>query len=287
MTVKDFRVPEVVVVGHTDTMGDRRANLALGLKRATSVRNILVEAGLAPSTIEVTSHGEADLARQDSQQHPGAPQPPCRDHGEVIAPCSRAPRRPRRRLVFLCGVVPVLVTAVLAVFRPTVLARLDDSVYDILLRSARTNAPGRHVVIVDVDERSLSTIGQWPWRRDVVGRSDHAAAGRGRHRRLRSTSSSRNPIAMVSLETPGARRKVDDAGRSAGRSARERPRHPRLRAARSTPARERATRACCIRSASRSCSLPMRRDTTSASFTRPVRCATCRCWPKRPARRVF
>ena len=25
------------------------------------------------------------------------------------------------------------------------------------------------MVIVDIDERSLSTIGQWPWRRDVVG----------------------------------------------------------------------------------------------------------------------
>ena len=60
-TVKGLSVPEVVVVGHTDTMGDPRANLALGLKRAISVRDILVEAGLAPSTIEVTSHGEADL----------------------------------------------------------------------------------------------------------------------------------------------------------------------------------------------------------------------------------
>ena len=60
-TVKGLSVPEVVVVGHTDTMGDPRANLALGLKRAISVRDILVKAGLAPSTIEVTSHGEADL----------------------------------------------------------------------------------------------------------------------------------------------------------------------------------------------------------------------------------
>jgi peptidoglycan-associated lipoprotein len=59
--VKTLAVPEVVVVGHTDTMGEARANLALGLKRAISVRDILVEAGLAPSTIEVTSHGEADL----------------------------------------------------------------------------------------------------------------------------------------------------------------------------------------------------------------------------------
>ena len=60
-TVKELSVPEVVVVGHTDTMGDARANLALGLKRAISVREILVEAGLARSTIEVISHGEADL----------------------------------------------------------------------------------------------------------------------------------------------------------------------------------------------------------------------------------
>ena len=60
-TVKGLSVPEVVVVGHTDTMGDPGANLALGLKRAKVVRDILVEAGLAPSTIEVTSHGEADL----------------------------------------------------------------------------------------------------------------------------------------------------------------------------------------------------------------------------------
>jgi outer membrane protein OmpA-like peptidoglycan-associated protein len=60
-TVKRLSVPEVVVVGHSDTMGDARANLALGLKRAISVRDILVKAGLAPSTTQVTSHGEADL----------------------------------------------------------------------------------------------------------------------------------------------------------------------------------------------------------------------------------
>jgi adenylate cyclase len=59
---------------------------------------------------------------------------------------------------------------VLGVFRPAFLARLDDSVYDVLLRSTRTRGPGQTVAIVDVDDRSLSTIGQWPWRRDVVGR---------------------------------------------------------------------------------------------------------------------
>ena len=60
-TVKELAVPEVVVVGHTDTMGDPKANLALGLKRAISVRGILVDAGLASSVVEATSHGEADL----------------------------------------------------------------------------------------------------------------------------------------------------------------------------------------------------------------------------------
>ena len=42
-------------------MGEAKANLALGLKRAMTVRNILVQAGLAASTIDVSSHGEADL----------------------------------------------------------------------------------------------------------------------------------------------------------------------------------------------------------------------------------
>jgi HD-GYP domain-containing protein (c-di-GMP phosphodiesterase class II) len=71
--------------------------------------------------------------------------------------------------VFLCGTGAVFVIAVLAVFPPALFHRLDNDAYDILLRSARTRPPGGRVVIVDVDERSLSTIGQWPWRRDLIG----------------------------------------------------------------------------------------------------------------------
>jgi OmpA-OmpF porin, OOP family len=59
--VKRLSVPEVVVVGHTDTLGDAAANVALGLKRAMTVRNVLLEAGIAKAMIEVASHGEADL----------------------------------------------------------------------------------------------------------------------------------------------------------------------------------------------------------------------------------
>jgi outer membrane protein OmpA-like peptidoglycan-associated protein len=58
--VKRLAVPEVVVIGHTDTLGDTTANVALGLKRAKSVQSVLVDAGLAPALIEVASHGEAD-----------------------------------------------------------------------------------------------------------------------------------------------------------------------------------------------------------------------------------
>ena len=78
-------------------------------------------------------------------------------------------RPTRRRLVFLCGAGAVLVTAVLAVLPPARLARLDNAAYDILLRSATPKPPDGRIVIIDIDERSLSTIGQWPWRRDRIG----------------------------------------------------------------------------------------------------------------------
>jgi outer membrane protein OmpA-like peptidoglycan-associated protein len=60
-TVRERSMPEVTVVGHTDTMGSSDANIQLGLKRASTVRKILVEAGLDPALVDVTSHGEADL----------------------------------------------------------------------------------------------------------------------------------------------------------------------------------------------------------------------------------
>ncbi len=60
-TVKERAIPEVLVVGHTDTMGTPKANIELGLTRANTVRNVLVQVGLDPLLIEVRSHGESDL----------------------------------------------------------------------------------------------------------------------------------------------------------------------------------------------------------------------------------
>lgn len=59
--VKSFPVPDVVVVGHTDTTGTQQSNAELGLRRANAVRTLLVDAGLTLSTIDVRSHGEAEL----------------------------------------------------------------------------------------------------------------------------------------------------------------------------------------------------------------------------------
>jgi len=59
--VKNQPVPDVVVVGHTDTTGTPQSNSELGLRRANAVRSLLVEAGLSESAIDVRSHGEAEL----------------------------------------------------------------------------------------------------------------------------------------------------------------------------------------------------------------------------------
>lgn len=68
--VRKHAVQDVVVIGHTDTMGTQPANYALGLKRALMVRNILVDAGLDGATIDVTSVGELDLLVKTADETP-------------------------------------------------------------------------------------------------------------------------------------------------------------------------------------------------------------------------
>jgi outer membrane protein OmpA-like peptidoglycan-associated protein len=68
--VKRLAVPEVVVIGHTDTMGDARSNVALGMKRANAVRSVLLAAGIAPDMIQVASHGKADLLIKTKDKTP-------------------------------------------------------------------------------------------------------------------------------------------------------------------------------------------------------------------------
>ena len=74
-----------------------------------------------------------------------------------------------RARVIAAGLLPTLAVALFSVWRPAVLSSVEYAVYDTVLRMAPTVPPGGRVVIVDVDERSLSKVGQWPWRRDRIG----------------------------------------------------------------------------------------------------------------------
>ncbi len=81
--VRGRAAPDIAIVGHTDTKGTSSANFQLGLKRSTAVRALLVAAGLDPSVVEVTSHGEADLLIQTARRDGRASQSPRRDFCEV------------------------------------------------------------------------------------------------------------------------------------------------------------------------------------------------------------
>ena len=59
--VKQRPVPDVLVVGHTDTTGPPALNFQLGLRRAQTVRTLLMAAGLDDGAVTVVSHGEAQL----------------------------------------------------------------------------------------------------------------------------------------------------------------------------------------------------------------------------------
>src|SRR4051812_49035025 len=74
-----------------------------------------------------------------------------------------------RRLVLLCGVIPALLTVALAIGRPVLLTQLDRRVYDGFLRALPASPQdSSRVTVIDIDERSLAAIGQWPWSRDVI-----------------------------------------------------------------------------------------------------------------------
>jgi outer membrane protein OmpA-like peptidoglycan-associated protein len=60
-SVKSQPVPDVLVVGHTDTTGSTDSNFELALRRANTVRGLLIDAGLAAAAIDVRSHGELEL----------------------------------------------------------------------------------------------------------------------------------------------------------------------------------------------------------------------------------
>jgi outer membrane protein OmpA-like peptidoglycan-associated protein len=59
-SIRRFPAPEVAVVGHTDRVGPEAFNTRLGLERAEQIRDLLLQEGIEPAILEVTSHGEAN-----------------------------------------------------------------------------------------------------------------------------------------------------------------------------------------------------------------------------------
>jgi outer membrane protein OmpA-like peptidoglycan-associated protein len=57
-TIRERAPVDISVVGHTDTVGKKEYNYTLSLKRARTVASILLEKGVDPSVLDITSHGK-------------------------------------------------------------------------------------------------------------------------------------------------------------------------------------------------------------------------------------
>ncbi|MDR0483813.1 MAG: OmpA family protein [Alphaproteobacteria bacterium] len=59
--IKKEKTKAVVVEGHTDPIGTKEYNIALGERRANSTKNALVKSGVNKDIVEVVSYGKSRL----------------------------------------------------------------------------------------------------------------------------------------------------------------------------------------------------------------------------------
>ena len=164
--VKSYPVPEVAVIGHTDTTGNAAGNYELGHETRKRDAHAADEAGSSESAIDVTSHGEADLlvhdggrvsdpatdaskSRFDDPAHSAATRPA----SSCCAACCPRSSSPRSRLPS-------------SVF----LGTSSTDVYDRLVRSTPPRPPAAASSSSTSTNAASPPIGQWPWRRDVIAR---------------------------------------------------------------------------------------------------------------------
>ena len=60
--LRDHSNVDVVIGGHTDERGTKEYNMTLGQRRAQSIKNFLVDAGIDPARLEAISYGEEQPA---------------------------------------------------------------------------------------------------------------------------------------------------------------------------------------------------------------------------------
>lgn len=75
------------------------------------------------------------------------------------------PSRAQALTFLLAGFALALAIGLCGVLRAGPVARLDHAMLDTLMRATASEAPSRDTVVVDIDDVSLSAVGQWPWPR--------------------------------------------------------------------------------------------------------------------------
>ncbi len=68
--VATLPAPEITVIGHTDTVGTAEANDVLSIKRATAVRDFLLDEGIKVARMDVSGRGERELAVTTADEVP-------------------------------------------------------------------------------------------------------------------------------------------------------------------------------------------------------------------------
>ncbi|MEO8810726.1 MAG: CHASE2 domain-containing protein [Rhodanobacter sp.] len=81
-----------------------------------------------------------------------------------VDPSARLPRRPAL-FVLLAGLLIALAVGLGGLFHSKAVASLDRFVLDTLLVRTASGAAALDTVVVDIDDVSLSAVGQWPWPR--------------------------------------------------------------------------------------------------------------------------
>jgi adenylate cyclase len=72
--------------------------------------------------------------------------------------------------IIVLGVILTLLMGALCLWPPSLATYLEGKVYDSFLRSAPAHPSTGSVTIVDIDEASLASLGQWPWPRYRLAR---------------------------------------------------------------------------------------------------------------------
>ena len=67
-----FPAAEIMVIGHTDSVGTMESNDVLSLQRAETVRRFILQAGIQAASIEVAGRGERELAVPTADEVPEA-----------------------------------------------------------------------------------------------------------------------------------------------------------------------------------------------------------------------